>query len=118
MKRLLLTLFLATTTLAQTVTHQNVITWTVSPTSGVTGYNVYRAPVSCSGTFVKITATPTIALTFTDTGLAAAAVNCYYITAVAPGGESAPSAAVLVTSPTLVPSTVPQPPGTSSASAQ
>jgi hypothetical protein len=105
---------------AQTVPHQTVLNWAASPTTTVTGYNVYKAPNSCTGIFTKLTATPVTGLTFTDSGMLDGAVNCYLVTAVSPSGESPQSMSqtVLVVTPTITASTVPAPPGKTTATSQ
>lgn len=122
MKRLLiavLALLFAGGAVAQAA-HQNVISWVASASTNVTGYNVYRASGSCTAAFTKLTPNPITALTFTDTGMADGAVNCYLVTAVSPGGESPQSMSqtVLLTTPTVTASVVPAPPGATTATAQ
>lgn len=54
--------------------------WTASTDNvGVTGYNIYRATGSCTGTFSKITTVT--AGPYTNTGLAGRTTYCYYLTA-------------------------------------
>ena len=98
---------------AQTSTHSNTLTWTASA-STVTGYNVYKFAGVCAGTplasFTKV-ATNITALTFTDSGLADGAVNCYFVTAVSATGESQSSGTQQLTSPIYTANTNPGPPG-------
>ncbi len=68
-----------------------VLNWTASTDNvGVTGYDIYRATNSCTGTFSKIatvTASP-----YTNTGLKSRTTYCYYLVAKdAAGNLSAPS---------------------------
>ena len=100
--------------------HSATRTFTASPTAGVTGYNMYRAPCtgtittnvcSAAGTPVKLNSTPFTALTYTDSTVAAGALYDYYATAVCPTTctttESAPSNHFAVT----IPKDVVLPPG-------
>ena len=65
-----------------------LLNWTASPSSGVTGYNVYRSTVNGSG-YAKINSSPVAGLTYTD-GTVAASQTYYYVTTAvdAAGGES------------------------------
>ena len=101
--------------------HSATLTWTASPSSGVTGYNVYRAPCTgtitgstCSqaGAFTKINAAVVTGLTYTDTAVTAATAYDYYATAVCSAcspSESGPSVHFAGTIPPDVPPQ-PQPP--------
>ena len=62
------------------------LSWTASPTSGITGYRVYRG----GGTTPLATVTAP-ATAYADTGLAAGTTYTYTVTAFDQGGESAPS---------------------------
>jgi hypothetical protein len=53
------------------------LNWTASPSSGVTGYNIYRSTVNGSG-YTKITSSPVSGLTYTD-GTVAASTTYYYV---------------------------------------
>jgi hypothetical protein len=55
-----------------------LLNWTASPSSGVTGYNVYRSTVNGSG-YAKINSSPVAGLTYTD-GTVAASQTYYYVT--------------------------------------
>ena len=97
--------------------HQNTIAWT-APTVTVAGYNVYRFAGACTGTplssFTRLTATPITALTYTDSGMADGAVNCYYVTAVGTDAnktESQSSGTEQCTTPTFTANVAPPPPG-------
>jgi 2-keto-3-deoxy-6-phosphogluconate aldolase len=88
-------------------THTITLTWPTSSSAGVTGYNVYKFFGACpaAGTaFTKITATPIIATTFSETGIADNVTRCYHVTAVAAAGESSPSGTIQITTPTFTPS--------------
>ena len=64
-----------------------IISWT--PTTGATGYNLYRADDSNFGAFVKITPKePIVTTSYTDTGLADGGLYSYRVSAVYPSGES------------------------------
>ncbi|MGB2635563.1 MAG: putative Ig domain-containing protein [Candidatus Acidiferrum sp.] len=68
--------------------HSVTLNWTASPSSGVTGYNVYRSTVNGSG-YAKINPSPVAGLTYTD-GTVAASQTYYYVTTAvdAAGDES------------------------------
>lgn len=73
------------------------LSWAASTSSGVTGYNVYRAPWTLPtgpcGTFANLTTTslgPTIAA-YVDSSATSGNAYCYETTAVGPTGESGPS---------------------------
>lgn len=94
----LLALMLVSVALGQT-TRPVVLTWAASPTIGVTGYNVYRAP-SLKGPFTLLTVAPVVDPTYTDSA-PVDAIYTYRVTAVGPPctptspvpgacGESAP----------------------------
>ena len=126
MRKLSLILFIlccATSTSAQTV-HSNTITWAAS-TGTVSGYNVYRFAGACVGTplssFTRLNPTPITALTWTDSGMADGAVNCYYIAAVgtdAAKTESQSSGTWQATTPTFTANVAPPPPGRPAGSSQ
>lgn len=67
-----------------------------SPSSGATGYNVYRA-ASANGEFQKVSASSVPAATYLDTGLSPGKTYYYKVTASNSVGESAPSAAASAT---------------------
>src|SRR5262249_4830741 len=60
--------------------------WIASTGTGITGYNVYRRPLS--GSYTSIGCQFTDATHCRDTGLPAATDFCYQVTAVNAGGES------------------------------
>ena len=62
------------------------LTWTASPSGGVTGYNIYR---DGGGTPVGSVSAPTTS--FPDTGLGAGTTHTYVVTAFDATSESAPS---------------------------
>lgn len=86
MKRaMFITILLAMCSIAgtcQTTTHQAVLTWTASATTGAT-YNILRAS-SSTGPFTAIQ-TGVIALTYTDANLPANTQVCYEVSASAAG---------------------------------
>jgi putative Ig domain-containing protein len=63
-----------------------VLNWTASPSSGVTGYNVYRSAVNGSG-YAKINSSPVAGLTYTDATVAASQTYYYVTTAVDESGD-------------------------------
>jgi|SRR5882724_5221151 len=114
---LLFVLFCVTSAQAQTP-HSNTITWPAS-TGTVSGYNVYRFVGSCTGTplssFTRLNPAPvTVLLTWTDSGMADGAVNCYYVTAVgtdAAKTESQSSGTLQCVTPMFTANVAPPPPG-------
>lgn len=131
MKKLLLLavlvalLFCAYAVLAQTApVHSNTISWAAS-TGTISGYNVYRFVGSCAGvplsSFTKLTVTPITALTYTDSGMADGAVNCYYVTAVGTDPaktESQSSGTLQCTTPVFTANVAPPPAGKPSSTSQ
>lgn len=116
LKWLAVLLLCAVSAQAQTV-HSNTFAWTAS-TGTVAGYNVYRFAGSCVGTplssFTKLSAAPQTALTFTDSGMADGAVNCYYVTAVGTDAnktESQSSGTLQCVTPTFTANVAPPPAG-------
>jgi fibronectin type 3 domain-containing protein len=65
-----------------------LLNWTASPSSGVTGYNVYRSTVSGSG-YAKINSSLVGGLSYTDATVVDGQTYYYVTTSVdASGGES------------------------------
>jgi fibronectin type 3 domain-containing protein len=62
------------------------LNWTASPSSGVTGYNIYRSTVNGSG-YTKITPSPVSGLTYTDATVAASTTYYYVATSVDGSGD-------------------------------
>jgi hypothetical protein len=58
--------------------HSVMLHWTASPSSGVTGYNVYRSTAAGSG-YSKINSAPVAGLTYTDATVVNG-VTYYYVT--------------------------------------
>ncbi|MGH9703546.1 MAG: choice-of-anchor D domain-containing protein [Candidatus Acidiferrales bacterium] len=80
--------------------HSAILNWTASTTNTVTGYNVYRGPVS-GGPYTILSSSPVNAETFTDLSVAAGQTYFYVVTAVdASGMESIFSSEVSGTIPT------------------
>lgn len=73
--------------MASAASHSVVLTWTASPTPGVT-YNIYRSTTagSCKATVLT---TGITALTFTDTSVTSGATYFYSVDAQNGGGKSA-----------------------------
>lgn len=83
----------APTNLTATNAADPVLTWTGVTYADLAGYNVYRS-TSPTGTFTKLTSSPTLATTFTDSASPPAGTTLYYrVTAVdsTTGNESAPA---------------------------
>jgi hypothetical protein len=73
--------------------HQITLTWTASASSGVAGYDVYRAPCSAvdgngnctaTGTFAQVNGALVAATTYADLNLSAGYRYVYYVVAVCP----------------------------------
>ena len=76
-----------------------LLAWTASPTSGVTGYNVYRSQENGSG-YSKINPALVAGLTYTDAAVAGGQTYYYVTTSVdSSGAESAYSEQVEVAIP-------------------
>ncbi len=71
-----------------------LLNWTASPSSGVTGYNVYRSTVNGSG-YVKINSSPVAGLTYTDGTVIASQTYYYVTTAVDAAGDESEYSEVL-----------------------
>ncbi len=71
-----------------------LLNWVASTTPTVTAYNVYRA-TSTTGPFTMMT--QVTGTTWTDKNVITGTTYTYQVTAVAPPGESAPSAPATVT---------------------
>jgi hypothetical protein len=69
--------------LSGTGTHDVILTWTASVTSGVMGYNVYRGTASGGETSTPLNSTPINGTTYTDENVTAGASYYYVVTAVA-----------------------------------
>ena len=68
--------------------HSATLTWTATTSPTVVGYNVYRS-TSTNGTYVKITTSPVIGTSYTDTTVQAGQGYSYKLTSVDDlGGES------------------------------
>jgi hypothetical protein len=78
-----------------------MLSWTASTTSGVTGYEVYRAifATNSCGSYSSIGSTPSSSTAFTDSVVADGATYCYATRAVDASGESGYSNVVQATIP-------------------
>lgn len=63
------------------VDHSVSLTWIASISSGVTGYNLYRA-TTAGGPYTKVNSTPVSASSYTDTNVQAGTTYYYVATAV------------------------------------
>lgn len=61
--------------------HTVTLNWTASTSSNVTGYNVYRGTLA-GGPYTKLTASPIVGITYTDTTVLAGLTYYYVTTAV------------------------------------
>jgi hypothetical protein len=89
-------------TLTGTGLHDVILTWTASPTPGISGYNIYRGLSSGGETTTPLNATPVTATTYVDTNVTAGTKYYYVVTAVAANGvtQSANSNEASATVPT------------------
>lgn len=84
----------------QTVTqHSVLLNWDASITSGVNGYNVYRATVSGGYSVTPLNPSPVTTLSFTDSSVSSGTQYFYVVTAVDAGQASADSNEVSVSIP-------------------
>lgn len=65
--------------------HSASLTWVASPSSGVTGYNVYRGTAS-GGPYTLLNATPVTTVTYSDLTVLAGQTYYYVVKAVGSGG--------------------------------
>ncbi|MGO8790035.1 MAG: choice-of-anchor D domain-containing protein, partial [Terriglobia bacterium] len=78
--------------LSGTGIHAVVLSWTVSPTAEVTGYNVYRGTTSGGESSTPLNSTPLSGTTYTDESVTSGATYYYFVTAVV-SNQDTPSAA-------------------------
>jgi uncharacterized membrane protein len=71
-----------TVSLSGTGTHDVILSWTASATSGVVGYNVYRGTTSGGESSMPLNSTPVNGTTYTDANVTAGATYYYVVTAV------------------------------------
>ena len=88
-------------TLTGTGTHDVILSWTASPTSGIQGYNVYRGTTSQWASSTRQNSTPINGTSYVDGNVTAGATYYYWVTSVGSGDvESAPSTQAEATVPT------------------
>lgn len=78
--------------------HGVTLTWVASPTSGVTGYYIYRS-TSASGPYTKLNPTVWTSLTYDDTAVQAGQTYYYVVTAFNGSAESGYSTQVQAKTP-------------------
>ena len=71
--------------------HSVALTWNASPTSGISGYNVFRGTASGAEGTTPLNSPPVSGLTYTDTAVSSGQTYFYVVTAVDSGGNSPPS---------------------------
>jgi hypothetical protein len=71
-----------TASLSGTGSHDVILSWTASTTSGVVGYNVYRGTTSGGESSTPLNSTPISGTTYTDESLVAGTTYYYVVTAV------------------------------------
>ncbi len=87
--------------LSGTGSHDVILSWTGSATSGVVGYNVYRGTTSGGETTTPLNSTPVNGTTYADENVTAGATYYYVVRAVgSDGAQSAPSNETEATVPT------------------
>lgn len=74
--------------LSGTGTHDVILSWTASVTSGVAGYDVYRGTTSGGESLTSLNSTPITGITFSDENVTAGLTYYYVVTAVAAGEVS------------------------------
>jgi fibronectin type 3 domain-containing protein len=67
--------------------HNVVVQWHASPTSGVTGYNVYRGATS-GGPYTRLNSSVIASLSYTDRNVQAGQTYYYVVTAIGSDGFS------------------------------
>jgi titin len=75
-------------TLSGTGTHDVILTWDASPTSGIAGYFVYRGTTPGGESSVPLNSTPVNATSYTDANVTAGSAYYYVVTAVAADGST------------------------------
>jgi hypothetical protein len=86
--------------LSGTGAHDVILSWTASPSSGVTGYNVYRGTTSGGEISTPLNSSPINGTTFTDSNATAGQTYYYVVTAVnSSDAQSANSSQISVTVP-------------------
>ena len=78
--------------LSGTGTHDVILSWTASATSGLDGYNVYRGTTSGGESATPLNSTPTNGTTYTDENVIAGTTYYYLVTAIASDGVTASAA--------------------------
>ena len=87
--------------LSGTGSHDVILSWTASATSGVVGYNVYRGTTSGGEGTTPLNSTPVNGTTYADENVTAGATYYYVVTAVGSDGvQSAASGETEATVPT------------------
>jgi len=74
--------------LSGTGTHDVILSWTASPTSGVVGYNIYRGTILGGPYPTLLNATPVNGTTYTDATVQAGQTYYYVVTAVGSDGDT------------------------------
>jgi hypothetical protein len=75
-----------TVSLSGTGSHDVVLSWTPSPTSGVIGYDVYRGTTSGGESSTPLNSTPINGTTYTDENVTAGTKYYYQVTSVTSNG--------------------------------
>jgi hypothetical protein len=90
-----------TVSLSGTGSHDVILSWTASPTSAITGYNVYRGTTSGEESSTPLDSTLISGTTYTDESVTAGVTYYYLVTAVASNGttQSAASNEISATVP-------------------
>jgi fibronectin type 3 domain-containing protein len=74
--------------LSGTGTHDVILSWTASSTSGIAGYNVYRGTTSGGEGSTPINSTPITGTGYDDTNVQAGQTYYYMVTAVSSNGTT------------------------------
>lgn len=77
-----------TATLTGTGVHDVVLTWTASPTSGISGYDIFRGTSAEAESTTPLNSTPVDATTYVDSNVTAGQTYYYVVSAVASNGTT------------------------------
>jgi hypothetical protein len=72
--------------------HDVVLTWTASPTSGISGYDIFRGATAGGESTTPLNSTPFAGTNYLDTNVTAGATYYYVVTAVDSNGTTQSSA--------------------------
>ncbi|MGO8790036.1 MAG: beta strand repeat-containing protein [Terriglobia bacterium] len=79
-------------TLSGTATHDVILSWTASSSSGIAGYNIYRGASAGAESTTPLNSAPISASSYTDSGVTPGTTYYYVVTAIASNGSAQGSA--------------------------